>query len=134
VPTNTPTPAPVTLLGSVQITAGCNLSNVAITSDSLTYWLLLSPGVTLPPSGDPTGWLAMASGQTTLACNGLALQTSAIVWLASPTITPTPTQTATATETATSTPTPTETPTATATETPTATPEPTATETPTPTE
>jgi hypothetical protein len=136
--TGTPTPAPVTLLGSIQIITGCRLSNVALVSEGLTYWLLLSPGSQLPPGGNPTGWLALASGYTTLACNGLALNTTGLIWLASPTptptatMTPTPTDTPTATAmpTETATPTPTETPTPTPTETETATPEPSPTNTP----
>jgi hypothetical protein len=125
----TPTPAPITLIGSIQVITGCTLSNVALTSAGQTYYLLLTPGVALPPNGNPTGWLTMASGYTTLACNGLALNTTSLVWLASPTNTPTPTNTATATNT----PTPTDTPTATLTPTPTdtATMTPTATLTPT---
>jgi len=128
--TYTPTPSPVTIIGSIQMITGCNLSNVALTSGGgWRYYLLLGPAVTLPPGGDPTGWLAMASGTTTLACNGLALQTAGLIWLASPTSTPTPTHTATATDTPTATLTPTNT--ATLTPTPTLTPTNTATLTPT---
>jgi len=116
--TYTPTPAPATLIGSIQMITGCNLSNVALTSGGgWRYYLLLGPAVTLPPGGDPTGWLAMATGYTTQACNGLALQTAGLIWLASPTSTPTPTHTPTptATDTPTMTPTATLTPTVTAT-------------------
>jgi hypothetical protein len=135
--TGTPTPAPVTLLGSIQILTGCRLSNVALVSEGMTYWLLLTPDTQLPPGGNPTGWLALASGYTTLACNGLALNTTGLIWLASPTptptvtLTPTPIDTPTATPTETITPTPTETEITTPppTETETATPEPSLTDT-----
>jgi hypothetical protein len=130
--TGTPTPAPVTLLGNIQILTGCRLSNVALASEGLTYWLLLGPGVQLPPGGNPTGWLALASGYTTQACGGYALITTGLVWLASPTPTPTTTMTPTPTDTLTATATPTETATSTPTDTETATPTPTETETATP--
>jgi hypothetical protein len=126
--TYSPTPAPVTLIGSMQVVTGCALSNLAIVSGPQRFWLLISPTTQLP-TADPSGWLAMVTGLTTQACQGLALQTTSIVWLATPTVTPTPTQTPTPTHTATAThtPTPTDTPTATPTATYTPTLTPTAT-------
>lgn len=123
-PTNTPTPISANINGRVIGVLGCAATNLAIEIAPGQNYFLVFEGATLPTSGTPTDYYALASGLLDTRCNGYAIRASSISWYLA---TPTPTQTATYT------PTPTETPTATvtATETPTLTPIPTDTETPT---
>jgi len=122
-PTYTPNPM-ANITGKVVSVVGCPLSNIAIETSPGTYYYLILAGATLPPTGQPTDYYALASGTLDNVCSGRAIRASSITWyVVSPTDTPTPTNTATSTATATETPTvtPTVTITPTATLTPTTT-------------
>jgi hypothetical protein len=123
-PTATPTPARITLSGPVVAVGGCSVSNLAVMTASVPYFLIFE-GAQMP-DGNPTRYTALVVGLADTACGGQAIRAQQIQWIApTPTNTPAPTNTPTATATtAPPTPTPTATaipPTATPTETPTAT-------------
>jgi len=142
-PTSSPTPSQANITGQIIAVAGCDQSNLAISTGGGASVLLLFNGASLPPNGSPTDYNAFASGRLTNVCSQPALLASSISYYL-PTLTPTSTSTPspepTATElpTSTSTPSPeptaTELPTSTSTSTPaatdTATPEPSATASP----
>lgn len=115
-PTATATPQLANVSGPVVAVAGCQATNLAVqTAPGSTVFLLLS-GATLPVTGAPSDYNALAIGTLDRVCSGPAIRASSISWYV-----PTPTATATPTSTATPTPThtPTETPTCTATTPPT---------------
>jgi hypothetical protein len=112
-PTATATPQSLSLYGPILSVAGCPQSNFAIDASGETYFILLA-GATLPV-GEPTNYLALATGLADQACDGQAILAHQITWYE---ITPTPTSTPTITPTSTSTITPTSTITVTATITP----------------
>lgn len=116
-PTFTPTPPPVTIMGPVVSVGGCATSNFAINAAGQNYFIIFD-GAQLP-LGEPTNYLALATGILDVACGGQAIKAKSITWYE---ITPTPTPTATPTPTLTATHTPTLTPTATITATGTITP------------
>jgi len=112
-PTATATPQPITLYGPVVAVGGCTASNFAIqaSSSSQNYFIIFD-GAQLP-QGEPTRYLALATGILDVACGGQAIKAKSITWYeVTPTPIPTPTITLTST-TPTDTPTPTLTPTAT---------------------
>lgn len=109
-PTATATPETVTIYGPVVAVGGCAVSNFAIQTSGQNYFIIFD-GAQLPP-GEPTQYLALATGFLDTACSGQAIRAKQITWYE---VTPTPTMTPTLTPTLTPTPilTPTLTPTAT---------------------
>ncbi len=120
-PTHTPTPQSANIVGDVINVVGCANTNLAIQTGPGQQVLLMMSGASLPASGQPSDYHAVASGLLGTVCGQTGLWASSISWYL-PTLTPTPTGTATATATPTIAP-----PTATLTESP--TPQPTATAT-----
>lgn len=125
IPTNTPNPS-ANVTGQVINTVGCAVSNLAIETAPGVHYFIIFEGASLPSTGSPTDYWAIAIGKLDVACSGQAIRASSITWYV-PTPTPTPTSTMTPTSTATPTDTATPTSTATATSTPTLTPTATAT-------
>ena len=117
----TPTPQPVTIVGPVVAVGGCATSNFAVNASGQHYFIIFD-GAQLP-QGEPTKYLALATGVLDVACGGQAIKAKSITWYEiTPTPTSTPTETPTSTATATHTPTLTPTMTATITATETITP------------
>lgn len=131
-PTSTPNPQ-ANISGRVVNVVGCPTSNIAVETGPGQHVFIIFAGATLPPTGQPTDYHALAVGTLENACGGKAIKANNITWYVgpTPTATVTPTPTFTPTLTPTLTPTPTETPTftPTSTETPTFTPTPTLTPT-----
>lgn len=91
-PTNTPLPtvpevAPlaagvVTMFGTIQFAAGCDLTNLSLTASDNDYYLMFTANLEFPP-GNPEGQMAMVRGftQTVTTCDAPLLRITSLRWL-----------------------------------------------------